>query len=92
MRESKEQREDVIDGKIYMKYWIGAGVSYFLNKKIQLTRESRRFFEIYFNILRDEKYYFNAIEYKILNIDLTYTNLNIAIKTFWFWSHADILV
>lgn len=82
MRESKEQREDVIDGKIYMKYWIGADVSYFLNKKIQLTRESRRFFEIYFNISRDEKYYFNAIEYKILNIDLTYTNLNIAIKTF----------
>lgn len=44
MRESKEQREDVIDGKIYMKYWIGAGVSYFLNKKIQLTRESRHIF------------------------------------------------
>lgn len=32
---------NVIDGKIYMKYWIGTGVSYFLSKRIQLTRESR---------------------------------------------------
>lgn len=71
VRESKEQGENVIDGKIYMKYWIGAGVSYLLNKKVQLTRESRRFKETYILIYRrDEKYYFNAIECKILNIDL----------------------
>lgn len=71
MRESKEQGENVIDGKIYMKYWIGAGVSYLLNKKVQLTRESRHFKEMYILIYkRDEKYYFNAIECKILNIDL----------------------
>lgn len=64
MRESKEQGENVIDGKIYMKYWIGAGVSYLLNKKVQLTRESRHFKETYILIYRrDEKYYFNAIEY-----------------------------
>lgn len=34
-------------GKFIWNIESGAGVSYFLNKKIQLTRESRRFFEIF---------------------------------------------